>query len=52
MYQTNILHPYFKSILILVAEFIIDLAKTNDTFDSFKKALAENDADFSVSYRK
>lgn len=35
--------------LHLLAEFVIDLAKKNNSFDEFKKALTENDADFSVS---
>jgi ATP-dependent RNA helicase DHX8/PRP22 len=32
------------------AEFVIALAKENTTFQSFKKALASNGADFSVSF--
>ena len=31
------------------AEFIIDLAKKNNSFDGFKRELLANDADFSVS---
>ena len=31
------------------AEFIIDLAKKNNSFDGFKRELRANDADFSVS---
>ncbi|XP_014242155.1 ATP-dependent RNA helicase DHX8 [Cimex lectularius] len=33
-----------------LAEFIIDLAEKNDTFESFKKALIENEAEFSESF--
>ncbi|KAF6209908.1 hypothetical protein GE061_015662 [Apolygus lucorum] len=33
-----------------LAEFIIDLADKNNNFDSFKKALLENDAEFSDSF--
>lgn len=32
-----------------VAEFIIDIAKKNPTFDKFKKALSENDLGDGVS---
>lgn len=35
---------------IVSAEFIIHLAEENGTFESFKKVLMENDADFSVCY--
>ncbi|KAG0424137.1 hypothetical protein HPB47_000123, partial [Ixodes persulcatus] len=33
-----------------MAEFIIDLADKNNTFESFKKALEENEAEFSDSF--
>ncbi|KAL1427966.1 hypothetical protein MTO96_000307 [Rhipicephalus appendiculatus] len=33
-----------------MAEFIIDLADKNNTFESFKKALQENEAEFSDSF--
>uniref|UniRef100_T1HWH8 RNA helicase n=1 Tax=Rhodnius prolixus TaxID=13249 RepID=T1HWH8_RHOPR len=33
-----------------LAEFIINLAEKNNTFDSFKKVLIENDAEFSDSF--
>lgn len=33
-----------------LAEFIIDLAETNTTFDTFKKALIENGAEFPDSF--
>ncbi|CAH1404182.1 unnamed protein product [Nezara viridula] len=33
-----------------LAEFIIDLASKNNTFESFKKALLDNDAEFSDSF--
>lgn len=36
-------------LLILTAEFIIALAEENDTFDTFKRVLTENGAEFSVS---
>ena len=32
-----------------LAEFIIDLAEKNNTFETFKKALVDNEAEFSVS---
>jgi len=34
---------------VIAAEFIIALAEKNDCFDAFKKVLAENGAEFSVS---
>lgn len=36
--------------LFITAEFIIHLSETNNTLDSFKKALAENGAEFSESF--
>lgn len=37
---------------MITAEFIIHLAEKNDTFETFKKVLIENGAEFSVSYFK
>lgn len=34
---------------LFLAEFVIDLAKKNNSFDKFKSALIDNDAEFSVS---
>ena len=41
----------FQSFILFCfsAEFIIDLADKNDTFEAFKSALNENGAEFSVS---
>ena len=39
----------FIVLFFSAAEFIIDLADKNQTFDSFKKALLKNGAEFSVS---
>jgi ATP-dependent RNA helicase DHX8/PRP22 len=40
----NLILTYF-----FLAEFIIDLAYKNDTLETFKKALLNNGAEFSVS---
>jgi hypothetical protein len=34
--------------LYILAEFVISLAEKNDTFESFKKVLMENGAEFGV----
>lgn len=39
-----------KLSFLFAAEFIIDIADKNPTFDSFKKALVENGAEFSDSF--
>lgn len=39
-----------KSLLFLLAEFIIHLSEENNTFDKFKKVLLENCAEFSDSF--
>lgn len=39
---------YLPCAFIFVAEFVIDLAKKNNSFDLFKVALIDNDAEFSV----
>ena len=41
----------YKYLYIISAEYVIDLAEKNDTFDKLKKALEERDAQFSVSYK-
>lgn len=51
---SRVLAVYFPSFIIFfrfrhfTAEYIIHLSEKNDTFDSFKKVLLENGADFAV----
>ena len=37
--------------ILFTAEFVINLAEKNDTFEKYKKVLEENGAEFSVSIR-
>jgi ATP-dependent RNA helicase DHX8/PRP22 len=40
---------FWNGLFWFTAEFVIDLAVRNETFDRFKKVLAENEAQFSDS---
>jgi len=42
------LYCTYTVLFLFTAEFIIALAEKNDTFDSFKKVLLDNGAEFGV----